>query len=212
MGTARRYIVMAVVRKIFTAVILLSIVGAGFYAALALVDQFRPESDEESPPPVGPATEVRVVDVSTMEITKEVKGVCEAASRVDPREDAWRCVQGKNVIRDPCFAVSGERVVCPRRPWAAKAVAMDLRKPLPEDRGAAAEVEAWGIQLEGGARCSFVGGGTFTVDDTRANYDCDGVGFGVGLPDTSTERWTIGIVDGPDDDEVELVAIDVAWA
>lgn len=88
---------------------------------------------------------------------------------MDARNDAWRCSpSGGNNLLDPCFSSSLPRnyVLCPRTPWAHRAVRLDLVKTLPykyADQGSPGDAAPWGIKTTSGLDCVFAGGASSSV-------------------------------------------------
>ena len=121
------------------------------------------------------------------------RGSCWTTSEALPaRTDAWRCMQG-NEIMDPCFSAAGsDYAICLRDPWDTSGVKLQLTQPLPAiSRSASvAPEEPWAFELVDGQRCSFVGGGTDTIGSLRLNYGCNG-GDVYGRTDRTHRAWRV---------------------
>ena len=123
-------------------------------------------------------------------------GYCWTQSDVTPRADAWRCFIA-NTINDPCFSstLAYGVVVCPT-PWNDQGVEIRLTralpKPLTHGRPSTA-LQPWALQLASGAHCLLASGASSVVQGKRLNYFCGASAkYGLwGLPDRSTQPWTI---------------------
>lgn len=113
-------------------------------------------------------------------------GSCTGESFGSPRLDAIRCFSDEtHYVLDPCFmsvSLDGAPVVCPLSgPWANRSVILtSFRRDPPFDRpyldakspatiaDLGGDSAIWGVELEGGVRCTRVVGGTHS---TRATFD-----------------------------------------
>ena len=81
------------------------------------------------------------------------------------------------MVYDPCFseAPTDESVICrTSSPWEAIGVRVRLAEPLqltPQQQHEDFS-KVWGLELEDGDRCSWMGGATTTIEGARMNYAC----------------------------------------
>jgi hypothetical protein len=118
---------------------------------------------------------------SGMTVSRHAKGDCWTTSLATVRRDAWRCMT-KNTIYDPCFSPKegAKEVACPVDVVHRKLLLLALAKPLPASGGVdpitkrlrPPDVEPWFVTLSDGTNCWFTAGGTFTIGENRANYEC----------------------------------------
>jgi len=107
-----------------------------------------------------------------------------------------RCREG-NLIRDPCFAQTTSRVLCPGEgdalcstPRLCDTVILEVGT-LPGDIVMAALPAPWRLELEDGSVCRFSSGGTGTYLGERLNYFCTDGAIVVGFPDAGSLQWTV---------------------
>jgi hypothetical protein len=126
-------------------------------------------------------------------------GTCFQSSHFDPgRSDVWRCATW-----DPCFEiptdVPGEaELLCVSDPWSGNGTRLEVSVPAHEQYQLSDYSKPWALELANGLRCSFVGGGTSSVDGERLNYGCDPEGaikWVVGYPDQSSSSWRVRLVE-----------------
>jgi hypothetical protein len=106
-------------------------------------------------PPAVSATHTEKVDpfAAGWTIRSTDLGSCFSDSTSSKRPNAYRCYQGTNYVRDPCFSSpsSSATVRCVETPWSRKAEEVRLTKPLPAI-GQGLEL-VWAVALANGARC-----------------------------------------------------------
>lgn len=147
-----------------------------------------------------------------LHVGRPVAGRCWTASLATTRNDAWRCMDdATSEVRDPCFRVVRQTVVCPVNPFSSSAVLMHVSTPIdtrPPER--TDRYHAWALRLANGSRCAFVSGATAMIAGMRLNYACTNGTALLGEPDRSSEPWTIDAVTSQSDVHPTRVSIAAA--
>lgn len=121
--------------------------------------------------------------------------MCSSDSYVSRRADAYRCVEG-NQILDPCFVpTSGHAtiVACVQDPRIRYATVLRLTSPLPAHDGTrlkAGQGQPWAFDLATAEQCGVVGGATLAVGTLRLNYGCSPGASVYGDVARTGRQWT----------------------
>lgn len=105
---------------------------------------------------------------------------------------AYRCFAG-NFVLDPCWATASDNVVCMTTPWSHDVVRADVTKGF-DNTGYSntPSKRVWGVKISHGPKCSYLQGGTGTVDKRRINYGCKGKKYVlIGNVDKKHTPWRI---------------------
>jgi len=169
----------------------------------ASADSLAPSASPAQPaPPAAPSPAARSTTVVTFTPALPTgaprEGECWTRSIAAPRDGAWRCRMGNEVV-DPCFSVPTQpgTVVCAPDPVTGDpGFPMRLTKPLPADVPApSVAATPWLVRLADGQTCRPFTGTVPFVDGQAARYYCGTSASGrpVGLVTTIDDRaapWT----------------------
>jgi len=132
------------------------------------------------------------------------------------RTDAFRCFVD-STVRDPCFInpiiVDENIVYCMNDPeskggiFRIEEIEVSIKDFIEEPNS-----RPWFVVLEGGSRCVFVTGATYTAANKRYNYSCSDEKGLYGSIDKSLEGylWSIGCSNGKDT-HLEQCRIKEVW-
>jgi len=168
-------------RKIFMIVVLLLVVLFGVGQFFAGINLNSANQDQATQNQKLPTQVVFYRPDVTASSTQTLKGSCFANSVAAPyRSDAWRCMAG-NAISDPCFGISGSKVLCGADPASASATSsfvMEVTNQIPKSEVPSGTIPtnwAWMLELADGTVCTpFTGTRPFSATGEAATYSCTG--------------------------------------